>query len=268
PVSASGVRGSAHGGRQDDRVGVSGAERPYWYGTERVSGSEKRRRVRSLFTQVAGRYDLMNDLMSLGMHRLWKRFLIDVARLDPSHQVLEIAAGSSDLARMILAGRQPAPRIIVTDINREMLESGRARLMDAGCLAPCLQMDGERLALADACIDRIFLSFGLRNMADQESCLSEMRRVIRPDGMVLIMEFSMDMPATLTPLYNAYTLSWLPRLGRAVADNEDGYRYLAESIRKQRRSQEMSKLLNEAGFTKVKINKLALGAVCVYRASP
>ena len=244
----------------------SGGQPQHWFGSQPVDGAEKRRRVHGLFTDVAARYDLMNDLMSLGMHRLWKSCFLTLARLRPEHRILEIACGSADLAKSVLDSMSEAPVYLLTDINHAMLSQGRAKLLDAGHCPPMSLMDAERLALADASFDRVFLSFGLRNITDQPQCLREMRRVLKPEGMALIMEFSLDLPPSLMPLYKAYTLHWLPKLGQWVAGNEEGYRYLAESIRKQPRCEQMCKLLSDSGYSRVRANKLAFGAVSIYRA--
>ena len=237
-----------------------------WYGNTPVSQAEKRQKVTQLFSDVAQQYDLMNDLMSLGAHRVWKNFMIDVARLRPWHRVLEIATGSADLIDIMAQKMPKLPQLLLTDLNPEMLKIGQNKLLDKGICANWAIADGENLPLCDRSQDRVLLSFGLRNMTCQEKCLKEIYRVLAPGGVALIMEFSMDIPPSLRPIYDAYSLKWLPTLGQWIAGNSAGYLYLAESIRKQTKRLQMIEQLNQCGFTKVLSNKLSLGQVVLYRA--
>ena len=201
------------------------------FGFERVPESEKRSRVGGVFDRVAPRYDLMNDLMSLGLHRVWKAFAVRIARVRPGERVLDVASGSGDLARAFAAARAgAAARCALTDINRAMLARGRDRLLDAGSLAPAAQCDAERLPFPAANFDCVSVAFGLRNMTHKEAALAEMARVLKPGGRLVVLEFSQGVEAA-EPAYDLYSFRVLPWLGSQIAGDADAYRYLAESIR-------------------------------------
>ena len=200
------------------------------FGYEQVSPDEKTRRVRGVFDSVAGKYDVMNDVMSVGLHRLWKRFAVGVAAARPGQRVLDLAGGTGDLARLF-ASRVGASGVVVhTDVNHAMLAEGRDKLLDRGIALPTVQCNAEALPFSDRAFDFVSIAFGLRNVTRKDAALAEMRRVIRPGGAALVLEFS-RVAAPLAPAYDWYSFNVLPRLGRLIANDEASYRYLAESIR-------------------------------------
>jgi demethylmenaquinone methyltransferase/2-methoxy-6-polyprenyl-1,4-benzoquinol methylase len=234
------------------------------FGYERVPEDAKRARVGGVFDRVAPRYDLMNDLMSLGLHRLWKAFAVGVARVRPGERVLDIAAGSGDLARAFARRVGPRGEVWVTDINRRMLERGRDRLIDAGCLAPAVQCDAERLPFPGGTFDCVSVAFGLRNMTHKEVALAEMARVLRPGGRLVVLEFS-RVREPLTKPYDWYSFNVLPWLGERVAGSGDAYRYLAESIRLHPAQAELASMLERAGLDQVEYFNLSAGVAAVHR---
>ncbi|MDH4094550.1 MAG: class I SAM-dependent methyltransferase [Betaproteobacteria bacterium] len=234
------------------------------FGYERVPEDEKRARVAGVFDRVAPRYDLMNDLMSLGLHRLWKAFAVAAARVRPGERVLDVASGSGDLARALARGAGPGGEVWVTDINLRMLERGRDRLLDAGLRLPAVQCDAERLPFADGYFDCVTVAFGLRNMTHKEAALAEMTRVLRPGGRLLVLEFSRVRPA-LARAYDWYSFRILPWLGERVAGDGQAYRYLAESIRMHPPQAELSAMLERAGLTEVECFNLSAGVAAVHR---
>jgi demethylmenaquinone methyltransferase/2-methoxy-6-polyprenyl-1,4-benzoquinol methylase len=234
------------------------------FGYERVPEDEKRARVASVFDQVAPRYDLMNDLMSLGLHRLWKAFTVAVARVRPGERVLDVASGSGDLARALARRAGPDGEVWVTDINLRMLERGRDRLLDAGLHLPAVQCDAERLPFADGYFDCVTVAFGLRNMTRKEAALAEMTRVLHPGGRLLVLEFSRVRPA-LARAYDWYSFRVLPWLGERVAGDGQAYRYLAESIRMHPPQAELSAMLERAGLAEVECLDLSAGVAAVHR---
>jgi demethylmenaquinone methyltransferase/2-methoxy-6-polyprenyl-1,4-benzoquinol methylase len=199
------------------------------FGFQRVPRADKARRVRGVFDSVASRYDLMNDVMSAGLHRLWKAMTVSHAAVRPGMRVLDIAGGTGDLARQFARRASPGGEVWLTDINAAMLKEGRDRLLDEGLLLPTAQCDAERLPFPAAHFDLVTVAFGLRNMTDKDAALAEMRRVLRPGGRLLVLEFS-RVWAPLAPLYDAYSLNVLPWLGRRIAGDADSYRYLAACI--------------------------------------
>jgi demethylmenaquinone methyltransferase/2-methoxy-6-polyprenyl-1,4-benzoquinol methylase len=234
------------------------------FGFERVPEDAKRARVGDVFDRVAPRYDLMNDLMSLGLHRLWKAFAAGVARVRPGERVLDIASGSGDLARAFARRVGPRGEVWVTDINRRMLERGRDRLIDAGCLAPAVQCDAERLPFPGGTFDCVSVAFGLRNMTHKEVALAEMARVLRPGGRLVVLEFS-RVWEPLTKPYDWYSFNMLPWLGERVAGSGDAYRYLAESIRLHPAQAELAAMLERAGLERVEYFNLSAGVAAVHR---
>jgi demethylmenaquinone methyltransferase / 2-methoxy-6-polyprenyl-1,4-benzoquinol methylase len=242
-------------------------ERSTDFGFQRVSREDKARRVRGVFDSVAERYDLMNDLMSGGTHRLWKRFTLALANLRPGQRALDVAGGSGDLAAGL--ARQVGARglVVLTDINAAMLARGRDRLIDAGCVAnvACVQADAERLPFADNSFDCITIGFGLRNVTDKAAALNSMRRCLRPGGQLLVLEFSQPRLPGLKPLYDAYSFRVLPLLGRVVAGDEASYRYLAESIRMHPDQEALLGMLKQAGLEGCRYHNLAGGIVAVHR---
>ena len=234
------------------------------FGYQRVPEGEKARRVGEVFDRVADRYDVMNDLMSLGLHRAWKAFAVGVIRPRPGERILDIASGSGDLARALAKRVVPGGEVLVTDINRRMLERGRDRLLDAGVLAPAVQCDGERLPFADASFDCVSVAFGLRNMTHKEAALAEMRRVLRPGGRLAVLEFS-KVWKPLEGAYDLYSFKVLPWLGERVAGDAAAYRYLAESIRMHPDQETLAAMMGSAGLERVEVFNLAGGVVALHR---
>ncbi|MGH8704796.1 MAG: class I SAM-dependent methyltransferase [Burkholderiales bacterium] len=231
------------------------------FGYERVPEGEKAQRVGEVFDRVAARYDLMNDLMSLGLHRAWKAFTVALARVRPGERVLDVASGSGDLAR---AFAQRKAEVWMSDINGRMLGLGRDRLLDAGCLAPAVQCDAERLPFREASFDCVTVGFGLRNVTRKEAALAEMARVLKPGGRLLVLEFSRVSKALEKP-YDLYSFKVLPWLGQRVAGDAAAYRYLAESIRLHPDQATLSAMLEQAGLEQVEYFNLAAGVVAVHR---
>jgi demethylmenaquinone methyltransferase/2-methoxy-6-polyprenyl-1,4-benzoquinol methylase len=231
------------------------------FGYERVPEEEKRARVRRVFDQVAPRYDLMNDLMSLGLHRLWKAFAATLARVRPGERVLDVASGSGDLA---LALARRGGEVWVTDINYRMLARGRDRLLDAGRRLPAVQCDAERLPFPDASFDCVTVAFGLRNMTHKDAALRAMTRVLRPGGRLLVLEFS-RVRAPLGKPYDWYSFKVLPWLGERVAGDREAYRYLAESIRRHPDQAELAAMMERAGLAEVEFFNLSAGVAAVHR---
>jgi demethylmenaquinone methyltransferase/2-methoxy-6-polyprenyl-1,4-benzoquinol methylase len=231
------------------------------FGFQRIPEGEKSKRVRGVFDRVAERYDLMNDLMSFGLHRLWKRFAVTMARVRAGERVLDVAAGSGDLARAFAAR---GAEVWLTDINSAMLARGRDRMLDEGRLAPAVQCDAERLPFAAASFDCVSVGFGLRNMTRKDAALAEMARVLKPGGRLLVLEFSQVWKPLQAP-YDLYSLRVLPWLGERVAGDADAYRYLAESIRRHPDQETLRAMLEQAGLERVEYFNLAAGVVAVHR---
>jgi demethylmenaquinone methyltransferase/2-methoxy-6-polyprenyl-1,4-benzoquinol methylase len=233
------------------------------FGFEQVDERDKARRVRGVFDSVAPRYDLMNDLMSAGLHRAWKAFTVLTADVRPGHHVLDIASGTGDLALAFARKAGPTGRVVQTDINEAMLRVGRDRLLDAGVVLPTLACDAEKLPFADASFDRVSVAFGLRNMTHKDLALAEMARVLRPGGRLLVLEFS-RVAKPLEKAYDWYSFNVLPRLGQLVAGDADSYRYLAESIRMHPSQQELKAMMQKAGFGHVDYHNLTGGVVALH----
>ncbi|HVP34742.1 MAG TPA: bifunctional demethylmenaquinone methyltransferase/2-methoxy-6-polyprenyl-1,4-benzoquinol methylase UbiE [Steroidobacteraceae bacterium] len=242
-------------------------ERSTDFGYQRVSREDKARRVRGVFDSVADRYDLMNDLMSAGTHRLWKRFTLALANLHAGQRALDVAGGTGDLAAGL--ARQVGERglVVLSDINAAMLARGRDRLIDAGFSGNvvCVQADAEQLPFADASFDCITIGFGLRNVTDKAAALASMRRALKPGGQLLVLEFSRPQVAALKPLYDAYSFRVLPLLGRYVAGDEASYRYLAESIRMHPDQETLLTMMRAAGLEGCRYHNLSGGIVAVHR---
>ena len=234
------------------------------FGFEPVLEAEKARRVGSVFDRVAERYDVMNDLMSLGLHRLWKAFAVSLARPRPGERILDVATGSGDLARAMARRVLPGGVVWLTDINRSMLERGRDLSLDRGLLAPAVQCDAEKLPFPDGYFHCVTVAFGLRNMTHKDSALAEMTRVLKPGGRLVVLEFS-KVWKPLEPAYDLYSFKILPWLGRRVAGDGAAYRYLAESIRMHPDALTLSKMLEQAGLSRVEAFNLAAGVVAVHR---
>jgi demethylmenaquinone methyltransferase / 2-methoxy-6-polyprenyl-1,4-benzoquinol methylase len=220
--------------------------------------------VRRVFDSVAERYDVMNDLMSLGLHRAWKAFAVSVARPRAGERVLDVAAGSGDLAAALARKTQPGGEVWITDINHRMLERGRDRLLDEGLAAPAVQCDAERLPFPSGYFDCVTVGFGLRNMTRKEAALAEMARVLKPGGRLMVLEFS-KVWKPLERAYDLYSFKVLPWLGDRVAGDADAYRYLAESIRQHPDQATLAAMLRDAGLSKVEVFNLAAGVVAIHR---
>ncbi|MBC7802243.1 MAG: class I SAM-dependent methyltransferase [Candidatus Parcubacteria bacterium] len=231
------------------------------FGFERVPEEDKAKRVGQVFDRVSDRYDLMNDLMSFGLHRLWKAFAVSVARIRAGERVLDVASGSGDLARAFV---ERGAQVWMSDINGPMLARGRDRLLDAGRMTPAVQCDAERLPFGDASFDCVSVGFGLRNMTRKQAALAEMERVLKPGGRLLVLEFSQVWKPLQKP-YDLYSFRVLPWLGEKVAGDAASYRYLAESIRMHPDQAALAQMLERAGLERVKYFNLAAGAVAVHR---
>jgi len=233
------------------------------FGFQTVDEREKARRVRGVFDSVAPRYDLMNDLMSLGLHRAWKAYAVLVANAQPGWQVLDLAGGTGDLAMAFARKVGPTGRVFHTDINESMLRTGRDRLLDAGVVLPTLVCDAEKLPFPDARFDLVTVGFGLRNMTHKDAALAEMQRVLRPGGKLLVLEFS-RVARPLQKAYDWYSFQVLPRLGQVVAGDAQSYRYLAESIRVHPAQDELKAMMRKAGFGHVDYHNLTGGVVALH----
>jgi demethylmenaquinone methyltransferase/2-methoxy-6-polyprenyl-1,4-benzoquinol methylase len=234
------------------------------FGFQKVPEDEKARRVAGVFDSVASRYDLMNDLMSAGLHRVWKRFTVEQSGLRPGQRVLDVAGGTADLAIQFARRVGAGGEVVLTDINPAMLARGRDRMLDAGLAAPAVQCDAEQLPFADAHFDCVNVAFGLRNMTRKDRALAEMRRVLKPGGRLLVLEFS-HVWQPLQPLYDAYSLKVLPLLGKWVANDSESYRYLAESIRVHPDQNQLKVLMEQAGLERVEYFNLSAGVVALHR---
>jgi len=233
------------------------------FGYERVTPDEKTRRIRAVFDSVAGKYDVMNDLMSAGMHRGWKRFAVEVAGVRSGQRVLDLAGGTGDLARLF-AARVGATGIVVhSDINGAMLTAGRDRLIDEGVVLPTVQCNAEALPFRARTFDCVSIAFGLRNVTHKERALSEMARVLLPGGLAVVLEFS-RIVAPLSRAYDWYSFTMLPPLGRLVVNDSASYRYLAESIRVHPDQEALKAMMERSGFDRVDYYNLAAGAVALH----
>lgn len=233
------------------------------FGYETVDEAAKAARVAGVFHSVAARYDLMNDLMSAGLHRWWKRYTVAIAGVRAGATVLDLAGGTGDLARLFAKVVGPAGRVVLSDINHAMLAEGRDKLLDRGLHLPVVQCDAERLPFRDRSFDAVAIGFGLRNVTRKEAALAEMRRVLRPGGVALVLEFS-RVWAPLAPAYDWYSFNVLPRLGALVARDDGSYRYLAESIRVHPDQEALKALMEQAGFDRVEYHNLTAGVVAVH----
>ena len=235
------------------------------FGFESVDERDKARRVRGVFDSVAPRYDLMNDLMSAGLHRAWKAYTVMVADVRPGMSVLDIAGGTGDLALAFAPKVGPTGTVVHTDINAAMLGEGRNRLLDAGLALPTVVCDAEALPFPDAYFDRVTVAFGLRNMTHKDQALSQMHRVLKPGGKLLVLEFS-KVAKPLEKVYDWYSFEVLPRLGKLVAGDDASYRYLAESIRMHPDQESLKTLMQQGGFGHVDYHNLTGGVVALHVA--
>lgn len=235
------------------------------FGYETVPVTEKAGRVRGVFDSVASRYDVMNDLMSGGLHRLWKRYTIDQAAVRRGQTVLDLAGGTGDLAQRFVQQAGDTGRVVLADINHAMLVQGRRRLIDAGASAnlSIAQVDAEALPFASGTFDCVTIAFGLRNVTDQSAALASIFRVLKPGGKLLVLEFSRPTEA-LKPAYDFYSFNILPLMGKVVADDEDSYRYLAESIRMHPDQETLLGMMETAGFERCSYDNLTGGIVALH----
>lgn len=233
------------------------------FGYQQVAEDEKAARVRGVFDSVASRYDVMNDLMSGGLHRVWKAFTIAVSGVRTGQRVLDVAAGTGDLSRAFARKVGPTGLVVMSDINGSMLRAGRDRLIDSGVLVPTVLCDAEKLPFPDAQFDLVSVAFGLRNMTHKDAALRDMQRVLKPGGKLLVLEFSKPW----TPLrgaYDLYSFQVLPRLGKMVAGDPQSYQYLAESIRMHPDQETLAGLMRDAGFGHVDWHNLTAGVVALH----
>ena len=233
------------------------------FGFKKVAEGDKAHRVRVVFDSVASKYDLMNDLMSVGMHRAWKAYAVLVAGVRPGDAVLDIAGGTGDMAQAFAKQAGSQGLVVHTDINLAMLRQGRDRLLDEGLMLPTTVCDAEALPFPDARFNLVCVSFGLRNMTHKDRALAEMARVLKPGGKLLVLEFS-KVPQALSKVYDWYSFEVLPRLGKIVAGDDASYRYLAESIRMHPDQAALKDLMQQNGFAHVDIHNLSLGVVALH----
>ena len=242
------------------------SERETDFGYQRVPEHEKAARVRGVFDSVASRYDLMNDLMSLGLHRLWKRLAVLLAGARPGNRVLDLAGGSGDLTRLLARDVGPAGEVVILDINRSMLEVGRDRLLDAGLAQNVryTQANAEALPFGSNTFDLVVIGFGLRNVTRKDLALAEMNRVLKPGGRAFVLEFSQVSQPLLGRLYDLYSFQLLPRIGKLFANDEASYRYLAESIRMHPPQAELAGMMRTAGFGQCQYVNMLGGVVALH----
>ena len=233
------------------------------FGFQTVDEQEKAKHVRGVFDSVAPKYDVMNDLMSAGLHRIWKRYTITLANPQPGQQVLDIAGGTGDLSRAFAQRVRSTGRVVHTDINEAMLREGRNRLLDEGLVLPTMVCDAEKLPFADNSFDIVSVAFGLRNMTHKDQALAEMRRVLKPGGKLLVLEFS-RVAKPLEKAYDWYSFNVLPKLGQLVAGDAHSYQYLAESIRMHPGQEELRQLMKSVGFGHVDVHNLSAGVVALH----
>ena len=234
------------------------------FGFKTVGENEKAGKVGEVFHSVARKYDLMNDVMSAGLHRTWKRFAVEVSGVKKGDRVLDVAGGSGDLSRLFAKKAGTSGQVILTDINASMLAVGRDRLMDDGIAVPALQCDAEKLPFPDEYFDCVIVAFGLRNMTHKDKALAEMQRVLKRGGRLLVLEFS-QVWKPLAPLYDAYSFKLLPLMGKLFAKDAESYQYLAESIRMHPDQETLRQLMVDAGLAKVDYYNLAAGVVALHK---
>jgi demethylmenaquinone methyltransferase/2-methoxy-6-polyprenyl-1,4-benzoquinol methylase len=234
------------------------------FGFKTVDESEKANKVGEVFHSVARKYDLMNDVMSAGLHRTWKRFSVEISGVKAGDKVLDVAGGSGDLSRLFNKKVGPTGQVILTDINASMLAVGRDRLIDDGTAVPALQCDAEKLPFPDNHFDCVIVAFGLRNMTHKDKALQEMQRVLKVGGRLLVLEFS-KVWKPLAPLYDAYSFKLLPLMGRLFAKDAESYQYLAESIRMHPDQEKLRQMMLDAGLAKVDYYNLSAGVVALHK---
>lgn len=234
------------------------------FGFQTVDENEKAKKVAGVFTSVASKYDIMNDLMSVGLHRIWKRFAVGLANVHEGQRVLDIAGGSGDLSRLFLKKVGSSGQVVLTDINNAMLRVGRDRLLDEGIATPTAQCDAEHLPFPDNYFDCVSIAFGLRNVTHKDAALREMHRVLKPGGRVIVLEFS-KVAKPLEKVYDLYSFKLLPKMGELIANDSDSYRYLAESIRMHPGQEELKQMMLDAGLERVEYFNMTGGVVAVHR---
>lgn len=234
------------------------------FGFEQVAEAEKAQRVAGVFTSVANRYDIMNDLMSGGLHRFWKAFTIDRSGVREGSRVLDIAGGTGDLSLAFSKRVGKSGQVWLTDINNAMLTNGRDRLCNKGFITPAVQCDAEKIPFPDNYFDCVTVAFGLRNMTHKDKALAEMYRVLRPGGRLLVLEFS-HVWKPLAPLYDFYSFKVIPKIGEVITKDEASYRYLAESIRMHPDQDTLKQMMENVGFDKVDYFNLTFGVVALHR---
>lgn len=234
------------------------------FGFQTVDENEKAKKVAGVFTSVASKYDIMNDIMSVGLHRIWKRFAVGLANVHEGQRVLDIAGGTGDLTRLFLGKVGKSGQVVLTDINSAMLRIGRDRLIDEGLATPTAQCDAEKLPFPDNHFDCVSIAFGLRNVTHMDVALREMHRVLKPGGRVIVLEFS-KVAKPLEKLYDLYSFKMLPKMGELIANDADSYRYLAESIRMHPGQEELKQMMLDAGLERVEYFNMTGGVVAVHR---
>lgn len=234
------------------------------FGFKTVAETEKAKKVAEVFHSVANKYDLMNDVMSAGLHRGWKRFAVSVSGVNPGDKVLDIAGGSGDLSKLFAKKVGPTGQVILTDINASMLGVGRDRMLDAGLNVPAMQCDAEKLPFPDQYFDCVIVAFGLRNMTHKDKALAEMQRVLKVGGRLLVLEFS-KVWQPLSKAYDVYSFKLLPIMGKLLAKDADSYQYLAESIRMHPDQETLKQMMVDAGLSKVDYYNLAAGVVALHK---
>ncbi|HEX6834278.1 MAG TPA: bifunctional demethylmenaquinone methyltransferase/2-methoxy-6-polyprenyl-1,4-benzoquinol methylase UbiE [Rudaea sp.] len=242
-------------------------EKTTHFGYRDVPVGEKQKLVGRVFTSVADKYDLMNDVMSFGIHRLWKRWFAATSGVREGDVVLDLAGGTGDIAALLLPRVGERGRVVLGDINAAMLRTGRDRLLDRGLVRGLdyAQLNAEALPFPDRSFDAVTIAFGLRNVTDKPKALAEMQRVLKPGGRALILEFSAVKSELLKPLYDFHSFQVLPRIGALIADDADSYRYLAESIRKHPDQATLKAMMERAGFSNVDVRNLSAGIVAIHR---
>jgi len=238
------------------------------FGFKDIPVEEKQGKVGEIFTNVAPKYDLMNDAMSFGMHRLWKRYLIKLAGIKPKHKICDLASGTGDVAMLLTKELGDAGgNVIMSDINKEMLDIGYDKIFDAGLshLVEPVVANSESLPFADSSFDLVTMVFGLRNITDKKRALSEMHRIVKPGGTVLVMEFSKPKSSLISYVYDKYSFNVIPGLGKFFAGDSESYRYLVESIRRHPNQEQLREWFYEAGFDSCSITNLSSGVVAIHK---
>lgn len=234
------------------------------FGFQSVAENEKAKKVGEVFHSVAQKYDIMNDVMSAGLHRVWKRFAVELSGVKAGDSVLDIAGGSGDLSKLFAKKVVPTGQVVLTDINASMLGVGRDRVLDAGFALPAVQCDAEKLPFADGQFDCVIVAFGLRNMTHKDAALKEMQRVLKVGGRLLVLEFS-KVWQPLSKLYDIYSFKLLPQMGKWIANDAESYQYLAESIRMHPDQETLKQMMIDAGLSKVDYYNLSAGVVALHK---